>query len=153
MATKMLGCRLTEEWYARAEALFERSGEQYMSDWLRPIVQAGIVDAEARALATESKDGDAPLDVQLAAALAQVEGLEALVGSQRERLTESQAHILDLKSENEGLHRHLDASNTNIERITLMLPAAGETSSGRKPWWKFWGTSPPNREDDLRVIQ
>ena len=152
MATKMLGCRLTEEWYARAEALFNQSGEQYMSDWLRPIVQAGIVDAEGRALAAETSDSNAPLDVQLAAALAHIEGLEALATSQRDRLTESQAHILDLKSENEGLHRHLDASNTNIERITLMLPAAGETSNGRKPWWKFWGGAPP-REENLPVIQ
>ena len=152
MATKMLGCRLTEEWYRRAEALFEKSGEQYMSDWLRPIVQAGIIDAEARELATEGDNSDAPLDVQLAAALAQIDGLEALAVSQRERLAESQAHILDLKNENEGLHRHLDASNASIERITLMLPAVGETSNGRKPWWKFWGGS-VSSEQDLSVIQ
>ena len=139
MATKMLGCRLNEDWYARAEALFEKSGQTYMSDWLRPIVQAGVVDAEARALSGENGVSTAPIDVQLAAAQARMEGLEELIASQRERLTESQAHILDLKNENDGLHRHLEASNSNIERITLMLPAAKEASDGRGQWWRFWG--------------
>ena len=141
MATKMLGCRLNEDWYARAVALFEKSGQTYMSDWLRPIVQAGIVDAEARALSSENGVSTAPVDVQLAAAEARIVGLEELVASQRDRLTESQAHILDLKNENDGLHRHLEASNANIGRITLMLPAAREASDGRRQWWRLWGGS------------
>ena len=140
MATKMLGCRLNEDWYARAEALFEKSGQTYMSDWLRPIVQAGVVDAEARALSGENGVSTAPIDVQLAAAQARMEGLEELIASQPRAIDRvSRPHILDLKNENDGLHRHLEASNSNIERITLMLPAAKEASDGRGQWWRFWG--------------
>ena len=74
----------------------------------------------------------------LAAANARIEGMEALIVSHRERLSEPQAHILDLKSENESLHERLAESHANVDRITLMLPSAEK--SGRRRWWRFrWG--------------
>ena len=137
MPKKTLACQVSESWHTRVRATVEKSGGGPISEWLRGLVANEVVRVEAVELADDEGQTSAPVEVQLAAAHARIEGLEELVAAHRERLAESQTHILDLKTENEGLHRHLSEANANVERMTLVLPAAGETSAGRS-WWRFW---------------
>ena len=138
MSNKILvGCRVSPEEHERILEAVKLSGHEQVAPWLRGVVEAEVARIEAGEL-EEGEEGDAPLDVQLAAARVRVKGLEELLALQRERFAEAQAHNVDLKGEIDGLHRHLDASAGNLERITLMLPAAGGTSVGRRPWWRFW---------------
>ena len=137
MPKKTLACQVSESWHTRVRAAVEKSGGGPISEWLRGLVANEVVRVEAMELSEEGGDTNAPMEVQLAAAHARIEGLEELVAAHRERLTESQAHILDIKTENEGLHKHLSETNSNVERMTLMLPAAGGASTGGA-WWKLW---------------
>ena len=133
----LVGCRVGPEEHERILEVVKLSGHEQVAPWLRGVVEAEVARVEAGEL-QEGEQGDAPPDVQLAGASARVEGLEELLALQRERLAEAHAHNLELRSEIDGLHRHLDASAANLQRITLMLPAAGGTSVGHRPWWRFW---------------
>ena len=133
----LLGCRVSPEEHERILEVVKITGHEQVAPWLRGVVEAEVVRVEASEL-EEGEEGDAPADVQLAAAQARAEGLQELLSSQRERLAEAQAHDIDLKNEIYGLHRHLDASAANLERVTLMLPAArAEVDSGKWRWWPF----------------
>ena len=135
----MLACRLPDSWHVRAQTAFEKSGVETVSEWLGGLVKAEVVRIEASEASTVPDEPEVPAEIRLVAAQSKVEGMEALIGSHRERLAEAQAHILDLKSENESLHERLAEANSNVKRITLMLPSAEESGGGRR-WWRFrWG--------------
>ena len=140
MADKILvGCRVWPAEHERILSVVKVSGHEQVAPWLRGLVEAEVARVEAGELA-EGEDDSAPIDVQLAAARERIASLEGLVAAHKNTLTESQSHVLTLKAENDNLHRHLSDSSANIERITLMLPAAREgTETGRRRW-KWWWT-------------
>ena len=141
MARKMLACRLPDSWHARAQTAFEKSGIETVSEWLGGLVKAEVVRVEAAELSVSPGEPDVPAEIKLVAAQSKIEGMEALIGSHRDRFAEAQAHILDLKSENENLHERLAESHGNVERITLMLPSVQDGAEvGPRRWWRFrWG--------------
>ena len=138
MSRKMLACRLPEAWDTRARAAFEKSAVETISEWVGSLVKAEVVRVEAGEATSEGENGHLPAEVRLVASEAQIAGLEALVASHRERLTEAQVHAIDLKTENERLHQRLSEAHGNLERVTLMLPAAkAERDDARWRWWPF----------------
>ena len=94
----------------------------------------GCGDWFERALADEDKpeldmsDDEVTLKLQLVETRAENRGLQALVDQLRERLGMADAHNLDL-------NKRLEEAHTTVDRVTLMLPAAGQTG---RTWWKFW---------------
>ena len=137
--SKQISCYVTEEWHSRARAAANKRGMRHVSDWFRGLVMNAIVETEAEAEEV-AKIGDAelPPEVELAAARKSIEGLEALLNSQRDRFNDQQVHLMDLKSENDRLYSLLEQEQANVERITHMLPAAGETSKPTKWWSVLW---------------
>ena len=135
---KMLACRLPESWDTRARSAFEKSGVETMSEWVGSLVKSEVVRLEAGKASREGENGHLPPEIRLVAAETEIKGLQALVASHRERITEAQTHALDLKSENDRLHHHLEEAHANVERVTLMLPAPREEGeSGGWRWWPF----------------
>ena len=105
-------------------------------DWIRRALDA----AAARYETGESADshvadqvglGISDPAVDLAAAGAKIEGLEAIVELQRERIGMADALNIELT-------KRLEEANTMANRLTLALPAPGETSEGRGFRWRFW---------------
>ncbi len=147
MPRRMFGCRLEESWHKRAMAAVQRSGARTVQEWLEAVVQAEIVRVEGAGQGSE--DGEVEVvalpSEQLAAARAQIKGMEELIASQRERISDSQAHSVALQAEVDRLNGHLEAANenvraanANVERMTLMLPAASDTSLQGSSGWRFW---------------
>ena len=145
MPRKMFGCRLDASWHERAMVAVQRSGARSVQEWLEGVVQAEIVRTEGAEQGSEDVDAGALPNEQLAAARAQIRGMEELIASQRERIAEGQAHSVSLQGEIDRLNGHLEAANANVlaananvERITHMLPAAGENSPQGNSGWRFW---------------
>ena len=136
MGRKMLACRLPESWDTRARSAFEKSGVETISEWVGSLVKTEVVRVEAGEVAREGENGHLPAEIRLVAAETEIKGLQALVASHRERITEAQMHALDLKSENDRLHQHLEEAHANVQRVTLMLPAPGDEGGGWR-WWPF----------------
>ena len=137
---KQISCYVTEEWHQRARAAADRRGERHISEWFRGLVMNAVLETEADDALVSGAEDLAP-DVELAAARKTIEGMEGLIASQRERIGDYQAHMVDLRNENDKLHALLVQEQTNVERITLMLPAAGETGKRRRWWNAIWGGS------------
>ena len=76
----------------------------------------------------DMSDDEVTLQLQLVEARAENRGLQALVDQLRERLGMADAHNVDL-------NRRLEEAHTTVDRVTMMLPAAGQTE---RTWWKFW---------------
>ena len=118
----------------RLESAVRASGMQ-QADWLRHWLADTLVRVESEALlAGDVAEGDQdvmPLASQLAAAEARVQGLEEIVAILRERLGMADAHNLEL-------NRRLEESHATVDRVTLALPAAGETAGSRRSVWRFW---------------
>ncbi len=134
----MLACRLPESWDTRARSAFEKSGVETISEWVGSLVKTEVVRVEAGEVAREGENGHLPAEIRLVAAETEIKGLQALVASHRERITEAQMHALDLKSENDRLHQHLEEAHANVQRVTLMLPAPrDEGEGGGWRWWPF----------------
>ena len=131
---KMLACRVDDSMHARVLAAVEAGGARSIQDWLYALVLDEVLRSEQDPPGME--DLVATPGELLAAARARMEGMEELIASQRDRLADSQAHNIALQAEIDRLNGHLDATNANMERVTLMLPAAGE--SPRIPKWQFW---------------
>ena len=62
---------------------------------------------------------------------AEKQGLVGIVDQQRERMGMADALSIELT-------KRLEASQNSLDRITLMLPAAGETGRPRRFNWRFW---------------
>ena len=143
--SKQISCYVTEEWHSRARAAANKRGIRHVSDWFRGLVMNAIVETEAEEVA-EVGDAELPPEVELAAARKSIEGLEALLNSQRERFNDQQVHLMDLKSENDRLYSLLEQEQANVERITYMLPAAGETSKPTRWWSVLWNGIRPGEQ-------
>lgn len=74
---------------------------------------------------------DIPVSSRLAAALAQIEGLEQVNSLLRERLGMGDAQNLEL-------NRRLEESHAAVERVTLALPAPVVGAGPRRSVWRFW---------------
>ena len=146
MPRRMFGCRLEDSWHERAMAAVQRSGARSVQEWLEGVVHAEVVRGEGVGQGgVEDVELSALPNEQLAAARAQVRGMEELIASQRERIADAQAHSVSLQREIDRLNGHLEAANANalaananVERMMHMLPAAGETSSQGNSGWRFW---------------
>ena len=133
----LVGCRVGSEEHERILSVVKLSGHEQVAPWLRGVVEVEVARVEAGEL-QEGEENGAPLEVQLAASRERIASLEELVASHRSTLVESQSHVMTLKAENDNLHRHLSESTANVERITMMLPAAREVNeAGRRRWWQF----------------
>ena len=117
---------LTPEWAGRLDEAIATEGATRRGPWVRRLVE--------RTLAGEDNPGpdmsedEVSLQLQLVEARAENRGLQALLEQLRERLGMADAHNVDL-------NRRLEEAHTTVDRVTLMLPAAGQTG---RTWWKFW---------------
>ena len=74
---------------------------------------------------------DAPLAVQLAAAQAQVAGLEEIVSLLRERLGMADA-------QNIALNQRLEESLSAVDKAVLALPPPPSDAGPTRQSWQFW---------------
>ena len=105
-------------------------------DWIRRALDVAASRHEAGGGTGEAARESGPISgadpvVALAAANAKIEGMEAIVEMQRERIGMSDAQNIEL-------NRRLGEVNAMANRLTLALPAPGETSEGRGFRWRFW---------------
>ena len=116
---------ITPEWATRLDEVVQADGGR-RGPWMRRLMERTIIEMDTPEM--ELSDEERSAVVQLAAARAQIQGFEALVEQMRERQGLSDAH-------NQDLNRQLESALSTVDRVTLMLPAAGQT--GRR-WWKLW---------------
>ena len=125
---------VTPTMHRRFEGAVQASGMQ-PADWLRRWMDQTLVRLESEEL-VESGDvagggEDIPVSSRLAAALAQIEGLEQVNTLLRERLGMADAQNLEL-------NKRLEESHATFDRVTLALPGpAGGERAGRSVW-RFW---------------
>lgn len=104
-------------------------------DWLRHWLEDTLVRLETEDLLDERSPEtdvvDAPLAVQLAAAQAQVVGLEQINSLLTERLGLADAQNIEL-------NRRLEEAHSAVERVTLALPAPAEAAAPTRRGWQFW---------------
>ena len=117
---------LTPEWAARLDETVEAEGATRRGPWMRRLVERTLGDEDKPEL--DMSDDEVTLQLQLVEARAENRGLQALVDQLRERLGMADAHNVDL-------NRRLEEAHTTVDRVTMMLPAAGQTG---RTWWKFW---------------
>ena len=117
---------LTPEWAGRMDEAIATEGATRRGPWVRRLVERTLADEDKPGL--EMSDDEVTLQLQLVEARAEKRGLQALVDQLRERLGMADAHNVDL-------NRRLEEAHTTVDRVTLMLPAAGQTG---RTWWKFW---------------
>ena len=102
-------------------------------DWLRRWLEVKLSEIEADEMAEADvviEDvSDEPLAVQLAAAKAQIAGLEQVNHLLNERLGMSDAQNIEL-------NRRLESSLTTVERFTLALPPGTTVRSDK--WFPRW---------------
>ena len=121
-----------------AEAV--RSTGMSQADWCRralDVALEGPGEVEPSMTIRSEHGGDRVgedtprLMAELAAARATIDGLERLLGQQRERQGMSDAL-------NVQLSQHLNKALGTADRLTLALPAPADTSEGRGFNWRFW---------------
>ena len=117
---------LTPEWAGRMDEAIATEGATRRGPWVRRLVERTLADEDKPGL--DMSDDEVTLQLQLVEARAENRGLQALVDQLRERLGMADAHNVDL-------NRRLEEAHTTVDRVTLMLPAAGQT--GRR-WWQLW---------------
>ena len=117
---------LTPEWAGRLDEAVGAEGLTRRGPWVRRLVERTLAGVDKPEL--ELSSDEVTLQVQLAESRAENRGLQALVDQMRERLGMADAHNVDL-------NRRLEEAHTTVDRVTLMLPAAGQTG---RTWWKFW---------------
>lgn len=118
---------LTPTWAARLDEAIEAAGQDHRGPWVRRIIEQTLEGTEESQV--ELSDDVVTLQLELTETRAENRGLQALVDQMRERLGLADAH-------NQDLNRRLEEAHTTVDRVTLMLPAAGQTG---RTWWKFWG--------------
>ena len=104
-----------------------------LADWLRRILEEALTGFESAAVSMQELggEGELPPMVELAVARKEIEGLQAIIAQQRERLGMSDALNIELA-------KRLEEAHTTLNRVTLALPAAGESSSSGGFNWRFW---------------
>jgi len=117
---------LTPSRAARLDDVIEDAGETHRGPWVRRLVEQALEGTEVDR--AELPDDVVALQLELTEARAENRGLQALLDQLRERLGLADAH-------NQDLNRRLEEAHYTVDRVTLMLPAAGETG---RTWWKFW---------------
>ena len=117
---------LTPEWAARLDEAVEAEGLNQRGPWVRRLVERALGGADEPEI--ELSSDEVTLQLQLTESRAENRGLQALIEQLRERLGMADAH-------NQDLNRRLEEAHSTVDRVTLMLPAAGQT--GRQ-WWRFW---------------
>ena len=125
---------VTADWHSRLQEAIARDALE-RADWLRRALENAIGESEIAAGEEETGERRVPAEVLLAAAQERIRGLEeinrgleALIQQQRERQGMSD-------SLNQELTKRLGEVHSTVDRMTLMLPAAGQTG---QRWWKFW---------------
>ena len=118
---------LTPTWAARLDDAVEAAGETHRGPWVRRLIEQTLEGSEVGR--AELPEDVVTLQLELTETRAENRGLQALVDQMRERLGLADAH-------NQDLNRRLEEAHTTVDRVTLMLPAAGQTG---RTWWKFWG--------------
>ena len=117
-----------ESWRASREI-----GDQ--QDSTPAVATAGRVETEEqRQLVdelTESRSRILVLEGDVKALTAEKDGMTGIIDQQRERMGMADALNIELT-------KRLEASQTSLDRMTLMLPAAGETQKPRRFNWRFW---------------
>lgn len=132
--TERIVVYVTPDWDRRLqEAIIRDDFER--ADWLRHALEKAIGESEVAATDEGAEGRSIPVEVRLAVAEERIRGLEedkralqTLANEQKDRQGHSDAL-------NQQLSRQLEAAHGTIERVTLALPAAGQT--GRR-WWQFW---------------
>ena len=137
----------------RAVAASPWDRPQWLRHWLENTLARLEMEEMAEGDVTPVEVSDEPLAVQLAAAKAQIAGLEQVNTMLNERLGMADAQNIEL-------NKRLESSITTVERFTLALPAP-ETGSGERGWWPFrrkrrsltreYITSTPQQEQTRRV--
>ena len=106
-----------------------------LPDWIRHFLDETLVRVEleqmAGSYAPEETINDAPIAVQLAAAQAQVAGLEQVIALLRERLGMADA-------QNITLNQRLEESMSATDRAMLALPMPAGDAGATCPGWQFW---------------
>ena len=118
---------LTPTWAARLDDAVDAAGENHRGPWVRRLVEQTLEGTDINR--AELPEDVMALQLELTESRAENRGLQALVDQMRERLGQADAH-------NQDLNRRLEEAHSTVDRVTLMLPAAGETE---RRWWKFWG--------------
>ena len=104
-------------------------------DWLRHWLEDTLVRLETeevlREATPESEVGAAPVAVQLAAAQAQIAGLEQVNALLTERLGLADAQNIEL-------NKRLEEAHSTVDRAMLALPAPSEGTGPTRRSWQFW---------------
>ena len=104
-------------------------------DWLRHWLEDTLVRLETDELlgeaAPEAEVADAPVAVQLAAAQAQIAGLEQVNALLTERLGMADAQNIEL-------NKRLEEAHSTVDRAMLALPAPSESTGPTRRGWQFW---------------
>ena len=129
MASKAVLIRLDDSMLEKVDEAASMDGVS-RAEWVRR--------ACTRAL-DEPKDAG---DTEMAGLRERVAGMEALVASYRERLADSQAHSLDLKSELDNVHRQQDGLTSLLsamrEQSDTLIKALPPGPSERRRGWRSW---------------
>ena len=125
---------VTADWHHRLEEAISRDGFE-RADWLRRALEYAIGESEVAAGEEETGERRVPAEVLLAAAQERIKGLEEVKRSLEELIAQQRERQGMSDSLNQELAKRLEEAHSTVDRITLMLPAAGQT--GRR-WWRFW---------------
>ena len=130
--------RLTVHIYPSVKARLDRvvaASPFDLPDWLRHFIDETLVRLELEELAgndaPEEAISDAPLAVQLAAAQAQIAGLEEIASLLRERLGMADA-------QNIALSQRLEESLSAVDKAMLALPPPPGDAGATHRGWQFW---------------
>ena len=130
---------ITPSFRERLTAAISVSG-MAQADWCRRVIESAVerTGRSSQSDTAESLQSDNPevreiskLTADLAAARATIEGQERLIQQQRERQGMSD-------SLNQELSQRLEVALGTIDRVTLALPASGDSSASRGFNWRFW---------------
>ena len=104
-------------------------------DWLRHWLEDTLVRLETEEILGETKPesdvAHAPIAVQLAAAQAQIVGLEQVNALLSERLGMADAQNIEL-------NKRLEEAHSTVDRAMLALPAPSEDAGPTRRSWQFW---------------
>ena len=125
---------VTADWHHRLEEAISRD-ELERADWLRRALENAIGESEIAAGEGETDDRRVPAEVLLAVAQERIRGLEDVNRGLEELIAQQRDRQGMSDSLNQELTKRLEEVHSTVDRITLMLPAAGQTG---QRWWKFW---------------
>lgn len=124
---------VTADWHQHLAAVTRDDFER--ADWLRRALENAIGESEIAADGGETEKRRIPAEVQLAAAQERIKGLEEVKRNLGELIAQQREWQGMSDSLSQELTKRLEEAHSTVDRITLMLPAAGQTG---QRWWKFW---------------